>query len=371
MYKKRALYMHSQQEESDMREGERTGRANPQKLVEYASQALRKVGVPKDDADITAHILVQADLRGVDSHGVAHLYSFYVQGVKKGEINARPNLRVIRGSPTTASLDGDRGLGFVVGHTAMSEAINMARESGSGWVTVYNSTHYGAGAYYAMMALEHAMVGFSFTTGGTIVAAPGSVGRTVGANVIAVAAPGVKHGPFVLDMATSVVAGGKLEIALREGTTVPEGWAIDKEGHPLTDPKAFPEGGAILPLGSTISHGAYKGFGLALVVDILAGLLSGGGGSLLHRKGGPGHAFGALRIDAFPTGGDFMKLMDAMIEKVHAAPTVKGVERVMYPGERENLIQEERSRNGIPLHPKIVADLHTMAQELDIPLDIW
>jgi LDH2 family malate/lactate/ureidoglycolate dehydrogenase len=347
-------------------------RVNPQKLRDFASLALEKVGVPKSDAGNTAQILVEADLRGVDSHGVGHLYSFYVQGIQKGRINPTPKLEIKHGGPTTASLDGDKGLGFVVGHKAMSESIRMAQEHGSGWVAVCNSTHYGAGAYYAMMALEHNMIGFSFTTGGTIVAAPGGAGRLVGANVIAIAAPGGEHGPFVLDMATSVVAGGKLEIALREGSSVPEGWAVDKDGHPVTDPKAYYENdGAILPLGSTISHGAYKGFGLAILVDLLAGMLSGDGGSLLHLKGGPSHAFGALRIDAFPSGGDFGSLMDAMVGKIHGAPTVEGAGGIMYPGERENLIQDERSRDGIPLHPKIVDELQTMSQELDIPMDIW
>jgi LDH2 family malate/lactate/ureidoglycolate dehydrogenase len=349
-----------------------SGRADPQKLESLASAALRKAGVPKADADTTAHIIVDADLRGVDSHGVAHLYSFYVQGVQKGRINAKPDLEIAHGSPTTASLDGDKGLGFVVGHRAMSEAIDMARKSGLGWVSVCNSTHYGAGAYYAMMALEHDMIGFSLTVGGNIVAGPGGKGRLVGANVLAVAAPGNRYGPFVLDMATSVVAGGKLEIAHRQGTKVPEGWVVDSEGRPITDPGVyFANSGAILPLGSTISHGAYKGFGLILLVDILAGLLSGDGGSLLHLKGGPSHAFGAFRIDAFPAGGEFKSLMDDMIEKVHAAPTVEGAGQMMYPGERENLIQQERSTKGVPLHPKVVEELEKMCKDLDLPWDIW
>lgn len=347
-------------------------RVNPEKLRDYASCALSKVGVPKKDADTTAHILVEADLRGVDSHGVAHLYSFYIQGIQKGRINAKPSMKVVRGSPTTAWIDGDKGLGFVNGARAMTEAIRMARRSGSGWVSVCNSTHYGAGAYYAMMGLEHDMLGFSLTVGGNIVAAPGGSGKLMAANVIAIAAPGNKYGPFVLDMATSVVAGGKLEIAARQGVRVPEGWIVDKQGRSTTDPELYFKGeAAILPLGGTIPLGAYKGFGLALWVDIMAGLLSGDGGGLLRKKGGTDHAFGAIRVDAFPSGGNFKQLMDEMIEKLHKAPTVPGVDKILYPGERENLIAEERSRNGIPLHPKVIEELETMSRDLHLRMDIW
>lgn len=278
-----------------------------------------------------------------------------------------------KGSPTTGVLDGDAGLGFVAGRRAMNDAMAMAREHGSGWVSVRNSSHYGAGAYYSMMALEHDMVGFSFTVGGNIVAAPGGKGRLVGANVISVAAPGRVHGPLVLDMATGVVAGGKLEIARREGKPAPVGWAVDQEGRPITDPEAYfrNEQGAVLPLGGAIESGAYKGFGLAMVVDILCGLLSGGGGGLLRLDKRTNHAFGALRINAFPSGADFKEMMDAMIEKIHAAPTLPGMPRLMYPGERENLIYAERSRAGIPLHPKIVAELEQMARDLGLTMDIW
>jgi len=295
----------------------------------------------------------------------------YVQGVAQGRINPTPDIKVSRGSHTTASVDGDGGLGFVVGHRAMSEAIGMAQEHGSGWVTVGNSNHYGAGAYYAMMALDHDMIGFSFTSAGPLVAPPGGIEPLVGGNVIAAAAPGKKYGPLVLDMATCVVARGKLEIAARQGNSVPEGWAIDGNGQPLTDPERFfSEGGAVLPLGSTVSHGAYKGFGLALVVEVLAGLLS-GAGSFIPMTAGVCHAFGALRLDGFPTATDFKESMDAMIENIHSAPTVEGAAPVMYPGERENLVREERLKQGIPLHPRVVEDLQAMGEELGIPLEIW
>jgi LDH2 family malate/lactate/ureidoglycolate dehydrogenase len=267
---------------------------------------------------------------------------------------------------------GDRGLGFVVAHRAMSEAISMAKQHGSGWATVRNSRHYGAGAYYAMMALEHDMIGFSYTTGGKLVAAAGGKGRFMGVNVIALAAPGRKYGPFVLDMACSVVAGGKMELAVMHGGKVPEGFAIDGNGRPLTDANLFwkDQSATLLPLGGTISHGAYKGFGLALIVEILAGFLSGSGGTVVSGADGPSHFFGALRIDAFPSGKDFKSIMDEAVERIKAAPPIEGNKEVMYPGERENRMYQERLKSGIPLHPDVIASLKTMCQEIGMSFDL-
>ncbi|MDP2947971.1 MAG: Ldh family oxidoreductase [Chloroflexota bacterium] len=350
-------------------------RANPEKLTRFVAVALQKAGIPKPDADLTAEVLVQADLRGVHSHGVERLYivpgSQYIKNIQAGKLNPHPNIVVRRGSLTTATVDGDRGLGFVVSCRAMNEAIEMARKNGSGWVSVYNSTHYGAGAYYSMMAPPHDMVGFSFTTGGNIVGAPGGRGKPVGANVISVAAPGKRCGPFVLDMATCVAPGGRMRIAARSGKKLPEGWGVNDDGTPMTDANEFNEGrGALLPLGSTIENGAYKGFGLALVVDILTGLLSGSGGAMLHTKKGGSHAFGALRVDAFPGGEDFKDQMDALIEKIHSIPPLPGFKGVMYPGERENVLCEERLKSGIPLEDEVVDSLKAMARDLGIPMDV-
>lgn len=346
--------------------------ARPEKLASFCAKALEAVGVPAEDAEVTAHILVEANLRGVDTHGVVHLSREYVGFIKTGRVNPRPRITLNHGSATTAVMEADKGLGHVVGHRAMTEAIAMAREHGSGWVSVRNSTHFGPAAYYAMMALEHEMIGFSFTTGGRLVAAPGAAERFAGANVICVAAPGKNHGPFVLDMCTSVVAGGKMELALRGGDQIPEGWTVDKQGLPITDPEVyFSELGALLPLGGTVAGGAYKGFGLALVVDILVGLLSGSGGSILQTVPTQSHAFGALSIDAFPSGQDFRGLMDRMLEEVMATPALEGQGNVRYPGERAKRTHAERSRNGIPLHAKVVAALEETGEELGIAFDIF
>ena len=224
-------------------------KANPQRLERFVSSAFQKLGVPLADADLTAKILVDADLRGIETHGIMNLRGTYVKGIQDGTINPKPEIQMAWGSPTTASVDGDRGLGFVVSHRAMSECIKMAKEYGTGWVTVCNSTHSGAGAYYALMAAKQDMIGIHCSTGGSTVAAPGGKGRLIGNNVIAFAAPGKRHGPFVLDMAPTMAIANKLHMLQWEGKHMPEGWAIDSEGRPITDPNVyFAEPGAILPL---------------------------------------------------------------------------------------------------------------------------
>jgi len=200
-------------------------KVNPQRLERFVSLAFQRVGVPVSDADLTAKILVDADLRGIDSHGVINLYGTYIKGIQGGTINRKPEIQMSWGSPTTASADGDRGLGFVVSHRAMGECIKMAREYGTGWVTACNSTHSGAGAYYVLMAAKQDMIGIHFSTGGSTVAAPGGKGRLIGNNVLAFAAPGKKHGPFVLDMAPTMAIANKLHMLQWEGKTMPEGWA--------------------------------------------------------------------------------------------------------------------------------------------------
>ena len=349
-----------------------TKKAHPVRLERFVSSAFQKAGVPLHDADLTAKILLDADLRGIDSHGVINLRG-YIQGLQSGTVNPRPDITISLGSPTTASLDGDNGLGFVVSHKAMSECIRMATAYGTGWATACNSNHSGAGAYYVLMAAGQNMIGIHSSSGGSTVAAPGGKGRLIGNNVLAFAAPGGKHGPFVLDMAPTMAIANKLHMLQWQGKRMPDGWAIDSEGRPITDPDVyFATGGAILPLGSTAANGVHKGFGLLLVSDILTGLLSGDGGSMLRKKGEHTHAFCALRIDAFPTGSDFKDLMDEMVEQLHATPTVEGVDRIRYPGERGNFTYKERNATGIPLRQRVVDDLRELGEILGLPMDgIW
>ncbi len=342
---------------------------NAGKLTEFTTRVLQKVGIPDEDARITANILVATDLRGIDSHGVGHLASMYVRGIREGRTNPKPDTKIFSQAPATAVMDGDRGLGFVVGYRAMMEAIRRAETTGAGFVTVRNSTHFGAGGNYAMMALPRNMIGVSMTVGGKGMVAPGSVGRGVTINVISIAVPAKEEAPFVLDMATTVVAAGKIEIATREGQTLPEGWVVDGEGKPVTDPtQYYKEGSALLPLGGIPQTGSYKGFGLAVAVDILCRVLSGSmaGGSQMAGN----HFFGALRIEGFMPADEFKKAMDKMVKEYHALPKSAGVDRLYLSGEVEYEIEKRRRKDGIPLHPSIIKSLQNLAEELDIEYDL-
>jgi LDH2 family malate/lactate/ureidoglycolate dehydrogenase len=348
---------------------------DPGKLTQFSAKVLQKVGVPEEDAERTARMLVAADLRGIDSHGVSHLGPLYIKRIKEGLINPKPQIRMVSHAQATAVVDGDRGLGFVVGYHAMTEALQRAGQTGAGFVSVRNSTHYGAASTYAMMALPKNMIGIAMTTGGRGMVVPGSVGRGAGINVISVAVPTQGNAPFVLDMATTVVAGSKFEIALRSGqTTIPEGWAVDKAGKPLTDPKKYAEEGALLPLGGLPETGAFKGFGLSVMVDILCSILA-GSVSISELLTQPNtalranHFFGALKIDGFMPADDFARAMAGMVKVYHDLPKAPGVERIYLAGEVEHEIENQR-RHGIPLDPQVIASLQELAVELGVEYDL-
>jgi len=353
-------------------------RFDAKRLINFSTKALQKLGVPEEDAQITARILVETDLRGVESHGVAHLNMFYARWIRSGAVNANPKPKIFSQAPSIATMDGDRGLGFVVGHHAMMEAMQRAEKTGAGFIAVRNSSHFGAGAYYAMMALERDMIGIAMTNTMAGVIAPGSAKPAVGTNPIAVAVPAGNKPPFVLDMATSVVAAGKLEIARREGTSIPEGWVVDKEGEPVTDPNKRVRGeGGLLPLGGTPKLGGYKGFGLGVLVDILCGVLSGSSAGIIwpnirekRRTGIVDHFFGALRIDSFLPVENFKKSMDEMIDAFEALPTLPGVKKICVAGGYETEIMKDRKANGIPLDPEVIQDLQELAKELGIKYDL-
>ncbi len=353
-------------------------RFNPDKLRTFSSKVLQKLGVPKEDADITANMLVACDLRGVESHGVAHLHpdQFYCKWIKDGIINVTPNLKTASRTPTTATMDGDRGLGFVVGYRAMSLAIEKAKECGSGFVNVTNSTHFGATAYYAMMAMEHDMIGVAMTSTLPGVVAPGTAVPVIGTNPLAIAIPAGKKTPFVLDMATSVVAGGKVQISQRQGKMMPEGWVVDGEGKPVTDPNKRTQGrGGLLPLGGTPAGGVFKGFGLGIVVDILTCLLAGLDFTLLKERD-PGtnpsdFFFGAIRIDGFQPVELFKEKMDNMIEKIESLPTLPGVGKAYLAGGYEgDIVIPDRAKNGIPLDPSVIQGLKDLSEETGVKFDI-
>ena len=346
---------------------------NSEYLKEYTIQVFVQMGCPLEQAKIAADCLNQADLRGVDSHGVARL-SGYVRLWELKRLNATPEMKIIHETPSTAVLDGDLGLGLVTAPHAMQIAIEKAKIAGTGWVAVQNSNHYGIAGYHAMMALENDMIGISMTNASPLVSPTFSKSRFLGTNPIAVAIPALNQPPFVIDMATTTVANGKLEVLQRKGLDAPLGWTQDKDGNPTTDAYSLKKGGSMLPLGGDREHGGHKGYCLGAMVDIFSAVLSGANYgpwvppfvSFLDPPAnqvgkGIGHFLGAIRIDAFRSAEEFKKDMDNWIETFRNAEPSTGQERVLIPGDPERKLTIERQKNGIPLHEQVVADLKDLA----------
>ncbi|HEC34329.1 MAG TPA: Ldh family oxidoreductase [Chloroflexi bacterium] len=354
-------------------------------LKDFCVRVFRKMDIPEEDARITADVLVTADLRGIDSHGVARLRR-YVNGLRSGMMIARPEVKVVTETAATALIDAGAGLGQPVSHQAMQKAIKKALDVGAGFVTVRNSNHYGIAGYYAMMALEHDCIGISMTNAAVLVVPTFGRDAMLGTNPIAVAAPAGEERPFVLDMATSTVPRGKLEVYHRLEKPIPLGWATDETGTPTDDPGRVLEnfkaraGGGLLPLGGAgeLLRG-YKGYGLALWVDIFCAVLSGAAyADLVYPKtsdGKPlpskiGHFFGAWRVDAFRPADEFKAAMDDIQRRLKGAPKAEGQDRIYIHGEKEYEEADRRAREGIPLNPKVAADLRAIGAELGVEYDL-
>ena len=335
-----------------------------------ARSILMGCGMKQEDADVGAGVLLYADLRGIDSHGVAHLsaHQSYVRGMKSGNVNPHPDVKIVSDSGALALVDGDGGLGPVVGHRAMGIAIEKARVSGVGLVGVSNSRHYGSAGYYAEMALEHDMIGISMTQASPAVLPTHGAKRKLGTNAMSFAIPAGEEPPYVLDMATSAVAVGKLELARRKSEPIPVGWAKDSEGRDTTDPNDYWSGGALVPLGSLPELSSHKGFGLGMLVDILSGVLTGVGfGATMSReKRVVGHFFGAFRVDGFRPVEEFKEMMDEMIRDMKSTPRIRQDQPVFIPGQIECEMRMERLKNGIPLHEEVVEALQEYAREFGI-----
>lgn len=347
-------------------------------LRHFTEQVFLKMGCPGQDAQLAADVLLRSDLRGIDSHGVARL-SGYVRLWEKKRINATPNVRIVHETPTTATIDGDAGLGLVVAPFAMKVAIEKARTYGSGWVSVKNSNHFGIAGYHALMAVEQDMVGISMTNASPLVAPTYSSERLLGTNPMCYAFPAGAYPPVVVDMATAAAANGKLEIAQRSGQAIPGGWVQDSQGQTSTDPHQLKQGGSLLPLGSDKDHGSHKGYGLGATVDILSAVLSGANYGpwvppfvaflepSTHPVGeGIGHFLGAMRVDGFRPLEDFKSHMDNWISRFKSAATVDPDKKVVIPGEPEYAFEGERIREGIPLIDAVVKDLNELAVKLGI-----
>ncbi|MGZ3755846.1 MAG: Ldh family oxidoreductase [Mucilaginibacter sp.] len=347
-------------------------------LRTFTHSVFLAMGCTDEHATLASDVLLRADLRGIDSHGVARLTG-YVRLWEKGRINATPNIHMVHETPTTATVDGDAGLGLVVAPFAMNVAIEKAEKYGTGWVAIRNSNHFGIAGYHALMAVERDMIGFAMTNASPLVAPTFSNERMLGTNPMCYAFPAGKYPPLIVDMATSAAANGKLEIAQRSGKQVPEGWIQDKAGSFSTDPHALKSGGSLLPLGSDREHGSHKGFGLSAVVDIFSGVLSGANYgpwvppfvAFLEPSANPvgtgiGHFVGAMRVDGFRPADEFKGHLDNWIERFKSATPINPDQKVIIPGEPEQEAEIYRKQNGIPLVDAVVNDLNEVAGKLKV-----
>ncbi len=351
-----------------------------QVLYSFAQNIFLKIGCSKSDAVIAANSLLVADLRGVDSHGIARL-SGYVRLWEAKRINSKPSIKIIHETPSTAVVDGDAGLGLVVAPFAMQVAIDKAKNAGTGWVSVKNSNHFGIAGSHAMMALQHDMIGIAMTNASALVAPTFSIERMLGTNPIAVAIPAGDEQPFVADFATTTAANGKLEMLQRKNEQAPNGWVQTKTGEPSTDASELKIGGALLPLGGDKEHGSHKGYALGAIVDIFSAVLSGANyGPWVppfpayipmpeNMPGeGIGHFFGAMRIDAFRPAEEFKVHMDKWIKRFRSSKTIQGQDRVFIPGEPETEFEKERMEYGIPLMESVVDDLKKVGEKFGVEL---
>jgi LDH2 family malate/lactate/ureidoglycolate dehydrogenase len=352
-----------------------------EQLAEFSERVFRHFGVPEADARQAADVLAASDLRGIDSHGVARLHTYFDM-LTLGRINPRPEIRIVRQLPGTATVDGDNGLGLVVGPRANAIAMEKAEAVGSGWVSVCNTNHFGIAGYYPLQALKRDLIGWAMTNATKLVAPLWSAERMLGTNPIAIAFPGKDEPPIVIDMATSAAAYGKIEIALRKQQPIPSGWAIDADGAVTDDPRAMIEGGALQPLGGDREHGGHKGYCLAAMVDILCCVLSGANWGpfappfALRQEvpersvgRGIGHFFGAIRIDGFIDPDEFKRQVDEWIRVFRAARPAAGTPGPIIPGDPERQAEAVRRDSGIPLIPAVVDDLRDISRRTGIPFD--
>ena len=348
----------------------------PEDLKAYMVRYFVAHRVPTVDAETAAEVLLSADLRGVDSHGIIRLNTYYGSRLRRGLVNPLSPVTTLTETLTTLALDGGDGLGQVVAKQAMLRCIEKANMAGMAAVTVRNSNHYGIAGYYAMMALEHDMIGVSFTNSQPLVAP--TYGRTavLGTNPIAVAVPTSQARPYVLDMATSIVPIGRITVYQKAGQEIPKGWGINQQGEVTTNPVEVLQGGALMPLGGIDLMRGYKGYGLAVLVDIFCGVLA-GSGFLTGVKGAGsdqptrvGHFFAAMRIDAFRPAEEFKQDMDELIRQLQQAPKAAGQERIYIHGEKEFELAERYQREGVPLLESVVEMMRKDGAEAGVPFDL-
>jgi len=342
-------------------------RVSESDLFDFTRRVFVAAGMPPENAALVADNLTQGELHGLGSHGVSRLLPVYVKRVRVGAFNSTPNVTVVQRKGSTAVVDGDNGPGAVVGTFAMDLALELAQEHSSGWVVARNSNHYGAAFLYTRKALPLGMIGFSTTAAVPQVAPYGGNAAALGTNPLCIAVPGGERGPIILDMATTVVARGKVQLAALEGKPIPLGWAVDAQGRPTTDPVEGSKG-RMLPLGG------YKGYGLAVMVEVFSSILSGaafgrGIGELFadfDRGQGMGHFFGALDVSAFMPVDAFRRRIDDLIAYLKGMPLAEGAEEILVAGEPEARKAAEYRVTGIPIEQDVLATINGVAAELGV-----
>ncbi len=345
-------------------------------LRQFTVNLFRRFGVPPEDAKTATDVLITADQRGVSSHGVQRLIR-YTNGLKVGVMKPVAEIKVLRETPNTLLISGGGGLGQVVGYRAMKLVIEKALKNNVAFATVCDSNHYGIAAYYSMMALKHNLIGISLTNAEPLVVPTNGKDAVIGTNPISIAVPAGKERPFVLDMASSTVPRGKLEVYHRLGKSIPNTWAVDEFGAPTQDPSRVlvnireRQGGGLLPLGGAEEEGGgHKGYGLCLAVDIFCGVLSGSafGLDLYSKKGVSArisHFFGAIKIEAFIELTRFQKLMDGYINMIRNTEKAEGKDRIFIHGEKEFELYEQRKEE-VPIHRKVVEEIKKIGEEVNV-----
>lgn len=340
-------------------------------LEDFCAKAFEAVGLPPADARTVAHLMAEADLQGSDGHGIFRLPQ-YVRRIRAGGINPKPRIRIERERAATALVHGDNGMGHLVMKHAAEVAIEKARSAGSAWVGARWSNHAGPASLYAKMPMRAGMIGQYLAVGNANHLPPwGGVEMLLSTNPIAVAIPALEEPPIVLDMATTVAAFGKVKTKAQRGETMPEGWMVDRDGKPLTDPRRMNEG-FLLPLGG--HEGGYKGYGMALVFGILAGTLNGAamGREVIDFNAddasatNTGQAILAIDIEAFGEKAQFLKSVDALSRDIRGSERMKGFERIFLPGEQSHLKQQQNLREGIAIPDALLKSLNALGATLGI-----
>jgi ureidoglycolate dehydrogenase (NAD+) len=334
-------------------------------LQNFTREVLVRAGVSEEDADIEAEVIVWANLRGVDSHGVLRIPS-YLEFIKKGVMNTRPNIQILKETPATLVIDADYALGPVVTTRAMRRVMAKATDVGIGWGFIKNTTHQGAMGYYPLLAAQAGMAGIAFCVGGTTMAPYGAKAAGVHNTPVAICVPGKNHRPLLLDMAMSVAAGGKWRLAKDWGTSIPLGWALDADGKPTTDPHLAD---VHLPIGGP------KGSGLALMLECLSSLMVGAPilePSLKKQPGVRRHrqnsVVAAINIGMFTDVEAFRDHVDAVVTCIKSLPLAEGCSEILAPGELEDRLYDERIEKGIPLPAGTMKNLQEVAERFGIPV---